>query len=357
LSDLEKVKKIYKYITQNIAYSSVSFRQSGIVPQNPATVINTRIGDCKDVSTLFVSMCKEAGINAELVLVKTRDNGQNTLLLPSIDFNHCIAKTNINGKDYYLELTSNSLPFGSFFNSDLNSPILNINNTTNLLKKLNPTNRGLNQMSYKTSIKINDKNMAINSTNFNTGSAVSYLRNDFNNLSSKDQVKKMKEQLSNQFPDNEVSFLSFVNLDPKISLSDTLSTKCSYSLLNICKPVAGMSIFSLPWSAAVSPSSLTIAEPRHFGIDLTQLFYADKNNEQIDLELPLGKKLIEPIKPLLIDNEYFKYSLISKSVNNKVIINRDFILKKDFVAKDKVVEFYTLFKKMAESDQQQLAFK
>src|SRR5690606_9455326 len=44
LKALDKVRLIYNYITQNIAYSSVSFRQSGIVPQKPATVINTRIG-------------------------------------------------------------------------------------------------------------------------------------------------------------------------------------------------------------------------------------------------------------------------------------------------------------------------
>jgi len=92
IDELTKVKMIYNYITSNIAYSSVPFRQSGIVPQNPSTVVNTRIGDCKDVSTLFVSMCKEAGITANLALANTRDRGQNTLLLPSIDFNHCYIR-------------------------------------------------------------------------------------------------------------------------------------------------------------------------------------------------------------------------------------------------------------------------
>src|SRR6202044_21251 len=59
LSSIQKVEKIYNYITKNISYSEVSFRQSGLIPQNPSAVINTRIGDCKDVSTLFVAMCKE----------------------------------------------------------------------------------------------------------------------------------------------------------------------------------------------------------------------------------------------------------------------------------------------------------
>lgn len=357
LNDLQKIRKIYNYITQNIAYSSVSFRQSGIVPQNPATVINTRIGDCKDVSTLFVTMCKELGIKAELVLVKTRDNGQNTLLLPSIDFNHCIAKAKIGDKDYFLELTSNSLPFGAFYNSDLNSSILEINGTTNALSRLNPGNRGQNHVSYINHVVIKDSDMAIKETNFCTGATASIIRNSYKDLSNKDQLKKMKEHISVEYPENEVISLSFTNLDMKSAVSDTLKASSAYNLLKVCKPVAGMSIFALPWSTAVSASELTVTDPRHFGIDLTQLFWSDKNNEQINLTLPVGKKLVEPLKPLTINNEYFSYNLNSTTVGNKVVINRELVFKKDFVTKDKVNEFNTLFKKVAESDHQQLAFK
>ncbi|WP_199117456.1 DUF3857 domain-containing protein [Pedobacter sp. ASV28] len=357
LNDLQKIRKIYHYITQNIAYSSVSFRQSGIVPQNPATVINTRIGDCKDVSTLFLAMCKEVGIDAELVLVKTRDNGQHTLLLPSIDFNHCIAKAKINGKDYFVELTSSSLPFTSFYNSDLNSPILEINTNTNLLSKLNPSNRVSNHVNYVNHIVIKDNDMIINESNFCTGASASMIRNSYRHLSNKDQLKKMKEHLSYEYPENEAVSLSFTNLDPKLAQSDTLKAISSYKLLKVCKPVAGMSIFSLPWTTAVAASSLTVTDPRHFGIDLTQLFWSDKNNEQINLVLPVGKKLIEAVKPLSIDNDYFTYTLNSTLIGNKVVINRELIFKKDFVTKEKVNEFNALYKKVAESDHQQLAIK
>ena len=99
LTDKEKVEIIYTFIVKNIRYSSVSFRQSGLIPQKANSVLNTKIGDCKDVSTLFVAMCKEAGIeDAGLVLVNTRDNGLKDLMLPSISFNHCIGSVTLDGE-------------------------------------------------------------------------------------------------------------------------------------------------------------------------------------------------------------------------------------------------------------------
>ncbi len=357
LTELEKVRKIYHYITQNIAYSSVSFRQSGIVPQNPSTVLNTRIGDCKDVSTLFLAMCKEIGVEAELVLVKTRESGQNTLLLPSIDFNHCIAKVNVGNKVHFLELTSSSLPFASFYNQTLSSTILEINKNTNNLSKLLPSSRVVNQINYVTNIVIEGNDMGINETNFCTGASASMYRDSFKDLSNKDQLKKMKEQISYKYPDNEAIALDFINLDPKYAASDTLKASSSYKLLKVCKPVAGMHIFSLPWSTALDPSSFSMVEPRSFGIDLTQIFWNDLNKEQLNLTLPANKKLVEPLKSLSIDNEYFTYKLASSGKENKIVITRELVFKKDYVSKEKVAEFNKLLKQVIESDHQQLAIK
>ncbi|MDP1335075.1 transglutaminase domain-containing protein, partial [Klebsiella pneumoniae] len=75
--------------------------------------LNNKLGDCKDVSTLFVALCNEVGIKANLVLVSTRDNGLYGMLLPNIQFNHCIASLEEGGKKYYIELTDNKNPFGA----------------------------------------------------------------------------------------------------------------------------------------------------------------------------------------------------------------------------------------------------
>lgn len=357
LDQLTKIKLIYKYITQNIAYSSVSFRQSGIVPQNPSAVINTRIGDCKDVATLFVTMCKEAGITAQLALVNTRDNGQHIMLLPSIDFNHCIAKATIDNKDYWVELTSASLPFNTFSNTFINSNVLEINKASNSLIRFNPVIRGRNIMTFQTAITIKNMDMLITESNTNTGSAASYLRAVFNDLSSKDQLKKMKEQLSGVYPENEVYSLSFTNLNVETATSDTLGTASSYQLINVCKPVAGMAIFSIPWSNKVAAAGLQVVLPRKFDIDLSALFSVDESVQQLTIELPEGKTIVQPLKAISLSNEFVDFSIESTQVGNKLILKRSFILKKDTVPLDKVEAFRDFYKRVAEADEQQLAMK
>ncbi|RZM25145.1 MAG: DUF3857 domain-containing protein [Pedobacter sp.] len=357
LDELSKVKLIYKYITSNISYSSVSFRQSGIIPQNPATVINTRIGDCKDVATLFVTMCKEAGIKAELALASTRDNGLNTLLLPSMEFNHCIAKAIVNGQDYWVELTSNSLPFNTFDNSFIHSNILEINKSANKLTNFNPAIRSLNTMNYQTVVTLKDADMQIKENNQNTGSAASYLRDVFNDLSATDQIKKMKEQLSRAYPENEVDQLTFGNLNTASASNDTVTTSTAYQLLNVMKPVAGLDIFSIPWSNKNAAADLQILAGRKSGIDLTQLFGTDSYNQELVLNLPKDKNLVQAYPAIHISNEFVEFNIESALKDQKLIFKRNFHLKNDFVPQDKVLAFKNIYKQMVDADAQQLALK
>ena len=110
---MQKAKLIYNYIEENFNYSDVSFLHSALTPQRASRTLNSRLGDCKDLATLFVSMSREAGLDANLVLVDTRDEGDNNLDLPTIGFNHCIAQLHTGNKNYFVELTDNSLPFGA----------------------------------------------------------------------------------------------------------------------------------------------------------------------------------------------------------------------------------------------------
>ncbi len=113
LSDMEKAKKIYEFIEENIGYSSVPFRQGAYVPQRAAKTLATRLGDCKDMSALFPAFAHKAGLEANMVLVSTRNNGVKGITLPSMEFNHCIVQYKAGNQHRYLELTDRYLPFGA----------------------------------------------------------------------------------------------------------------------------------------------------------------------------------------------------------------------------------------------------
>lgn len=357
LTDLQKVEKIYNYITGNISYSSVSFRQSGIVPQNPSDVINTRIGDCKDVSTLFVTMCKEVGIKAQLVLVKTREYGLNSMPLPTIDFNHCIAKVTLNNKEYYIELTSKYLPFDAINTTSLNASILDIGgDAANIsVKHLNPGTRKENSAFVTAEINLKGKDLFIQENSSRVAAQAGEIRAVFGDLSAKDQLKKIKEAISQEYPDVNVNQLVFENID-KLT-TDTVKVKLNYELKNAVKEIAGLQIFSLPWSDKFAAANFQITLPRVSPIDISQMFSIDSQTQSMVLNLPAGKNLVENPLNISLSNDAMDYSIDYKLANNKIVLTRKFKLKQTFIPAEKAAEFNDFFKKVVEADNKELALK
>ncbi len=156
---------------------------------------------------------------------------------------------------------------------------------------------------------------------------------------------------------NEVSlFISLLTLIPK-NLSDTVGTESAYKLFNVSKSVAGMSIFSLPWSGKAHAANLKIVAQRYFGIDLVQLFGVDECNQELSLELPAGKKIIEAVKTAKLSNEFADDQLQTSESNGKIVLKRSFVMKKDFVPLDKIDRSRPFYKEMCDIDDQQIAMK
>ena len=212
--------------------------------------------------------------------------------LPNIDFNHCISKVKLNNQDYYIELTSQYLPFRAMYTSSLNSVLLDIggDNAGAAIKYLNPATRQMNDISRSVTVTIKDKDLIVKEKTYKTASLAGGLKDAYKDLSPKDQVKKIKEGLTQEYPDNVVDELSFTNMDRPNS--DTVYMKLNYQLKNSAKEIAGMSIFSLPWADKFTPSDFQILSPRVTGIDVSQMFYADTETETITLTLPAGKKMV-----------------------------------------------------------------
>lgn len=68
-SDLGKIEALYDYVATNIRYVSLSFGLGRYQPHDANEVFANQYGDCKDKSTLLVSMLDAAGIQADSVLI------------------------------------------------------------------------------------------------------------------------------------------------------------------------------------------------------------------------------------------------------------------------------------------------
>jgi tetratricopeptide (TPR) repeat protein/transglutaminase-like putative cysteine protease len=102
--DRAKVRAIYKYATQT-RYVALEFGIEGIKPRRCAQTLARGWGDCKDKATLIVTMLRELGIDATLVLVRTGMRGNIEPVPASLaPFDHAIAY--VPSLDLYLDGTA-----------------------------------------------------------------------------------------------------------------------------------------------------------------------------------------------------------------------------------------------------------
>jgi len=359
LTNLEKAKLFYNYIEENITYSSVAFMQSNYIPQKPSRTITTRLGDCKDLATLFVALCRQAGIEANLVLILTRNVGGSNMVLPSIEFNHCIAQFTDNGKTYFIELTDNNLPFGALHDVDINAQILTIpfgkEKSSSELTHLVSQNRPLNSSVRNQNITVNGNNMSISRSTDYTAAAAARARMQYKKEGNDNRNKKVNERVSSAFNKPVIiNDLKFINLD---NLKDTVTQSYNFTVNNVLQDVAGMKIFKLPWIDRNTPD-LVAPETRKYPLEYWAYQFEDLTTEIITLELPAGKSLVEPPQNVSLACANATYTLtFDTKQKGKLIATRIFTLKKGVVLPDEYPAFRTFLNQMNEADEKQFAVK
>jgi cellulose synthase operon protein C len=110
----EKVNAVYAFVAGEIRYVALEFGIEGIRPRRAALTLARGWGDCKDKATLIVSMLRELGVAADLVLLRTGLRGNFQVGTASLaPFDHAIVY--VPSLDLYLDGTaeytgSNELP-------------------------------------------------------------------------------------------------------------------------------------------------------------------------------------------------------------------------------------------------------
>ena len=87
-----KVARIQNWVVRNTRYVALEFGIHGYKPYRVPQIVRRGFGDCKDKASLLYVMFREAGIDARIVLVRTRRNGHISDLPASLAvFDHAIA--------------------------------------------------------------------------------------------------------------------------------------------------------------------------------------------------------------------------------------------------------------------------
>jgi hypothetical protein len=110
-NDLDKVKKIFYWVQDNIKYVAFENGMGGFVPREASAICDKRYGDCKDMASIIVEMLNMANIRAYQTLIGTRDIPYSYQDVPMpLSVNHMIATYITNGHYYFLDGTGKNAP-------------------------------------------------------------------------------------------------------------------------------------------------------------------------------------------------------------------------------------------------------
>ncbi|MSU79319.1 MAG: DUF3857 domain-containing protein [Gemmataceae bacterium] len=102
---IDKAKALTYWVRRNVRYLSRGPGGLGYTPHQPHQVLASLYGDCKDQAQLLAVMLREIGLPVWLVTLGTLDDGQVQPAVPSPWGTHAILKTQIAGKDYWIDTT------------------------------------------------------------------------------------------------------------------------------------------------------------------------------------------------------------------------------------------------------------
>ncbi|MBT3252423.1 MAG: tetratricopeptide repeat protein [Candidatus Marinimicrobia bacterium] len=353
ITDMAKIELIYNYITENIRYSSVSFRQSGLIPQKARDVLVQRIGDCKDVATLCISMLKEAGIPAHYVLVNTFKEGLNKDILPAIEFNHAIAGVETDQGLIYMDLTAQNYPIYSVPSGDRNAFALSILPGTQAPHYLTP-NYFSGRLSKRTStVTLSEDNSAVIERNtVKSGSAGASLRNTYRFMGEEDRFDELAEDLSRDYPNLVMN--AFTIEDVHV-VDQELEYFYSFSVPHYLVDASSMKLLKIPWTdGLVSRRSLSTEEREY---DYLYRVSQDTVWEEISIILPVGFEPMDMEETYSLNSDMAEYQVTLKYADGVITGQRQVVNKMSVIPPDQYPAFKEYYNEAVRADERQILLR
>jgi tetratricopeptide (TPR) repeat protein/transglutaminase-like putative cysteine protease len=125
-TELDKVKAIYKWVTDNTRYVALEFGIYGYKPRRCVQTVARGWGDCKDKATVIATLLKEVGIPSTIVVTRTRMRGDFRSKIASFaPFDHAIAY--VPSLDLYLDGTAEHTGIYELPKMDVGAVVLQVN--------------------------------------------------------------------------------------------------------------------------------------------------------------------------------------------------------------------------------------
>jgi hypothetical protein len=311
-ADEEKVKKIFDFIKNRMNWNG----KYSYYPRNKMEqAYQDKVGNVAEINLMLVSMLKMAGIDANPILLSTRENGVAPFPTRTF-FNYVIAAAVIGGKTILLDATSKYAYMNIL-------PVRDLNGSGRLIKK-EGTSTEIDLIPKSSSRETKNISAEINAKGEVFGKVRDYhfdynafvFREKYNGLARESYVEK----LENKYQGLEVNEYEVQN---SLDLSQPIIEKYDFRLTNSVE-IIGDRIYVSPFLSFAINENPFKQETRKFPIDFE---FPNQDNFNITLTIPEGY-VIETLPESKEVNLYnkaggFKYFISDTGRKINLVYNRD----------------------------------
>jgi len=346
-----KLKKITEYIQKNIQYFIVMRGIGGLQAHFAGDIFRNRYGDCKDKTTLLISMLQVAGIKAYYVPVDDR-RGVVDPDAPSLAGNHMITAIEVpadvndprlmaivkanDGKRYLIfDPTNERTPVGDLpFYEQGGYGILAAGPASQViaLPVLPPNTNGKDRKGTFTLAADGALSGTVDTSSI--GSMGAYLRQSLKETTEKEQREELEKSVAQDLPG--VVLDSFVYDQPS-DLAKPLELQYKVTVPQYAHQ-AGPLLLVRP--RVVGDDAVPFdGKPRSVPIDLTA---TGDWRDSFDIALPAGYVVDETPDPVDVDTDFASYHSATTAKGNVLHYERDYVVKQVEIPPEKAADFRKL---------------
>ncbi|MBS9462287.1 DUF3857 domain-containing protein [Flagellimonas sp. 389] len=310
-SDMDKLKSIFEYVKNNITWNGIDgkYFYNGL-----KKTLKEKKGNSADVNLLLVAMLRYAGIDANPVIISTKDNL--IPLFPTIDrLNYVLAYAVVGDKKYFMDATEEYSNLNILPLKDYNWKGILIDNNKKVWKQIDILSPGISSNMYSLDIALNEDGTqeGVCRSRYDKHSALRFRKNYKN----QDMDIYLSEMESN-YSDIEIDNYEVKNADVyegMVSESFEFYKDYGADVINndfYLKPLSFLSISENPFKS----------EKREYPIDFG---YPFKEIYMVNIKIPEGYqvKYLPSVKIISLPDNLgvFKYNISTLGGKISLMVN------------------------------------
>ena len=342
----QKLSAIYDFVRQNITWNEYR----GTYPMNGVgNTLKDKTGSVADIALLTTVMLRKAGIEADPVLVSTRDNGRVITDYPiRTQFNYMIAVAKIGEKRFFLDATRSNTPYDIIPSSALNYEIWKLNERPEWIQ-LTPKER-LNHSVSVTATLAEDGTLTGSVDARESGYMAVRIRNRFDDGTTSESY--LKNSILGEYEEVSVDSSDVRDLG---DIKKPLMVSGEFTLKEAAQSMAGFIYFNPIISGRYEKNPFSLEE-RKFPVD-----FVSRINESFMMNLTIPDGYVVDDVPANVmyqtPDRSARFRRLIQVDGNKITIVSKLNLLKPVYKADQYDALRTLFAQMVSATSEQLVLK